>query len=131
MCRRYRYIPVQKLARELEPSKAMPLPAFHALSDYDTTSALFGKDKKTAWPKWQPLLELSLPLQLLSRDVITRPTVLERLITQLYGVQEITSVDGAILSLFLHKGRYLEHMSQSIDALHQQILRVAYQSGHT
>ena len=123
----------KKIARELGPPKAMPLPAFHVLTDYDKTSALFGKDRKTALSMWQSLLELTSSLQLLSRDVRTRTTVLERFTTQLYGVyeDEITAVYDARLYLFLHKRRKnFENMSQNIDALHQKILSDAYHSGH-
>eukprot|EP00745_Piridium_sociabile_P029609 TRINITY_DN48831_c1_g1_i4.p2 TRINITY_DN48831_c1_g1~~TRINITY_DN48831_c1_g1_i4.p2 ORF type:complete len:222 (-),score=27.38 TRINITY_DN48831_c1_g1_i4:119-784(-) len=138
MRRRYRYIPVHVIARELGPSKAMALPAFHALTGCDTTSAFFGKGKKTAWSVWQSLPELTLPLQLLScpnpsvEMVRTHTTMLERFVIQLYGVydDDITSVDAARLYLFLHKGRDFEHMPPSSDALHQHFLRVAYQSGH-
>eukprot|EP00745_Piridium_sociabile_P029611 TRINITY_DN48831_c1_g1_i5.p1 TRINITY_DN48831_c1_g1~~TRINITY_DN48831_c1_g1_i5.p1 ORF type:complete len:333 (-),score=65.80 TRINITY_DN48831_c1_g1_i5:455-1453(-) len=113
MRRRYRYIPVHVIARELGPSKAMALPAFHALTGCDTTSAFFGKGKKTAWSVWQSLPELTLPLQLLScpnpsvEMVRTHTTMLERFVIQLYGVydDDITSVDAARLYLFLHKGR--------------------------
>ena len=49
MRQRYRYIPVHDIVRELGPSKALALPAFHALTGCDTTAAFFGKGKKTAW----------------------------------------------------------------------------------
>ena len=87
---------------------------------------------------WQSLPELTLPLRLLSspnptQEIIrTHKNVLERFVTQLYGVyeQEITTVDAARLYLFQHKGSDFEHMPPSSDALHQHFLRVAYRSGH-
>ena len=108
MRKRYRYIPVHYIVRELGPSKALALPAFHALTGCDTTSAFFGKAKKIAWSVWQSLLELILHLQLLSspnptREMIrTHKNVLERFVTLLYGVYEgeITTVDAARLYLF-------------------------------
>ena len=66
MRQHYRYIPVHYIVRELRPSKALALPAFHALTGCDTTSAFLGKAKTIAWSVWQSLPELTLPLQLLS-----------------------------------------------------------------
>lgn len=130
-----RYIPVHVIAHGLGPSKAMALPAFHALTGCDTTSAFLGKGKKTAWSVWQSLPELTLPLQLLScpnptlEMIKTHTPMLQRFFMQLYGVSEegITTVDAARLSLFFHKGRDFEQMPPSSDALHQHLLRVAYQ----
>ena len=58
-----RYIPAHAIAQSLgpsvktiTPSKAMALPAFHALTGCDTTSTFFGKGKKTAWSVWQYLV---------------------------------------------------------------------------
>lgn len=116
----------------------MALPAFHALTGCDTTSAFFGKGKKKAWSIWQSLPELTSSLQLLSspnptKEMIARHTpILQRFVIQMYGVTEvaITNVDAARLSLFLHRGRSFEMMPPSSDALHQHLLRVAYQVGH-
>ena len=44
-----RYIPVHAVAESLGQSKAVALPAFHALTGSDTTSTFYGKGKKTAW----------------------------------------------------------------------------------
>ena len=46
MRQRYRYIPVHDIVRELGPSKAFALPAFHALTGCDTTSAFLAKAKR-------------------------------------------------------------------------------------
>ena len=61
-----RYIPIHTMVDALGPSKALALPAFHALTGCDTTSAFFGKGKKRAWTVWQSFPELTIPLQLLS-----------------------------------------------------------------
>ena len=130
-----RYIPAHAIAQSLGPAKAMALPAFHALTGCDTTSAFYGKGKKTAWSVWQSMPELTLPLQLLSSPlptiemIMTHTPTLQRFVMKLYGVSEdnITTVDGARLYLFLHKGRDFNHIPPSSDALHQHILRVAYQ----
>ena len=130
-----RYIPVHDIVKTLGPSRSKALPAFHALTGCDTTSAFFGKGKKSAWAVWQSLPELTLPLELFSspnptQEVISNHTsVLHRLVLLLYGVtkENITTVDAARHFLFLHQGRDFEHMPPSSDALHQHLLRVAYQ----
>ena len=130
-----RYIPAHAIAHSLGPSKAMALPAFHALTGCDTTSAFFGKGKKTAWSVWQSMPELTLPLQLLSGPspitemIATSTSILQKFVLKLYGVSgdDIRTVDAARLSLFLHKGRDFDHMPPSSDALHQHLHRVAYQ----
>jgi len=130
-----RYIPVHDIVHKLGPSRAKALPAFHAITGCDTTSAFFGKGKKTAWAVWQSIPELTLPLELLScpnptlETINTHTSVLQRFVLLLYGVtkENITTVDAARHSLFLHQGRDFEHMPPSSDALHQHLLRVAYQ----
>ena len=136
--RNYRYIPAHVIARDLGPSKAKALPAFHALTGCDTTSSFFNKGKKTAWSVWQSLPELTLALEQFSCPYINIETVrvhtkiLEKFVVKLYGVneKEITGVDAARHSLVLSKGKDSEHIPPSSDALHQYFLRVAYQSGH-
>lgn len=131
----FRYIPAHEIAHNLGPSKSMALPAFHALTGCDTVSAFYGKGKKSAWSAWQSLPDVTLPLQLLSSfnptlEMIERHTpVFHQFVIQLYGVvdEDITTVDAARLHLFFHKGRDFDHMPPSSDALHQHILRTAYQ----
>ena len=138
MHQRYRFIPLHDIVRELGPSRALALPACHVLTGYNTTLALFGKDKKTAWLVWQPLPELTLHLELLSshnqalKMIRFHKNVLERFVTQLYGVyeEEITTVDATRLYIFKHKLSDFELMPPSSDALHQHFLRVTYLSGH-
>lgn len=133
----YRYIPIHEITKELGAAKSQALPAFHALSGSDTTSAFFGKGKKKAWSVWNTLPELTLPLQVLSRPDCTPEMVkhftpiLQKFAVKLYGISEdtLTTVDAARLSLFLHKGRNFDGMPPSSDALHQHLLRVAYQVG--
>lgn len=123
------------IVQRLGSSKAKSLPAFHALTGCDTTSAFFGKGKKTAWSAWQSLPELTLPLQLLSGPnptlelINTHTPIFHKFVLLLYGITDdtITTVDTARHSLFLHKGKDFENMPPSSDALHQHLLRVAYQ----
>ena len=83
---------------------------------------------------WQSLPELTLPLELLSSpnptyDMISaHSSTLQRFIMRLYSVsEEHITVDAARFSLFLHRGRNFDNMPPSSHALHQHLLRVAYQ----
>ena len=80
---------------------------------------------------WQSLPELTLPLRLLSSPnprqelIRTRKNVLERFVTQLYGVyQEITIVDAVRLYLFQHKGSDFEHMMLCLNIFSEWPIRV-------
>lgn len=113
----------------------MALPAFHALTGCDTTSAFFGKGKKKAWNVWQTVPELTLPLQLFGYnptiEMIQRHTsTIHKFVMLLYGVKEETTVNGARRFLFFHQAKDFDNMPPSSDALHQHILRVAYQVRH-
>ena len=136
--RRFRYIPIHVIVEQLGTSKAAALPTFHALTGCDTTSAFFGKGKKSAWAVWQSFPDLTVALQALAQSspclqtLTTHTPVLEKFVTRLYGVSdnEITTVDAARRHLFLHRGKDFLQMPPGSDALHQHLLRVAYQSGH-
>ena len=130
-----RYIPVHDVTERLGPSVAKALPAFHALTGCDTTSAFFGKGKKSAWSIWQNFPDLTLPLESLSspdftQEIVTsHMSVFQRFVMMLYGVFEdnIATVDDARCFLFINKGKDFHHMPPSSDALYQHMLRVAYQ----
>ena len=134
---RFRYIPIYNIVMDLGHAKSTALSAFHALTGCDTTSSFYGKGK-TAWTAWQSLLELTVPLQLLSRPdpseqmIKAHTAILQQFVLLLYGVCEdgISTVNAARRHLFLKRGKNFLQMPPSSDALHQHLLRVAYQSGH-
>ena len=45
----FRYISIDQLSKELKSSRSYVLPAFPAVTGYDTESSFGGKGKKTAW----------------------------------------------------------------------------------
>ena len=127
--RSFHYIPVHTTANNLDPSKSLALPAFHALTGCDTVSAFFGKGKKSAFSVWQTYPELTLPLQLLAGPCPTVEMVerhlprLEMFAVRLYGLNEeqASSVDEARLYLIKHQGKSFDKMPPS-DAFYQHIL---------
>ena len=138
MQRHFRYIPVHTITAQLGPAKSSALPAFHALTGCDTTSSFFGKGKRSAWTVWNALPELTVPLQVLSSPnpssqvLKTYSPVLQQFVIQLYGIceKDVSTVDDARHRLFLNKGKDFSQMPPGSNALHQHLLRVAYQSGY-
>ena len=93
---------------------------------------------KTAWAAWKSLPEMTIPRQPLScpnpseQMIRTHTSVFQKFVCQLYGVCEnrISTVDAARRHLFLKRGKDFLQMPPGSDALHQHLLRIAYQSGH-
>ena len=54
-----KHIAVYRLASNLGIRSASALPFFDALSCYDTTSSMFGKNKKTFYGKWKCFPEVT------------------------------------------------------------------------
>ena len=136
--RRFRYIPIHVIVEELGTSKAAALPTFHALTGCNTTSALFGKGKKSTWIHWQSFPDLTVALQALAHSnpclhpLKTHTPVLKKFVTRLNGVSddEITTGDAVRPHLFLQRGNDFLQMPPGSDTLHQHLLLVTYQSGH-
>ena len=93
---------------------------------------------KTAWTAWQSLPEFTVPLQLLSRAdsseqiIKAHIAILKQFVLLLYCVCEdgFSTVNAARRHLFLERGKDFLQIPYGSDALHQHLLRVAYQSGH-
>ena len=64
--RNHRYIPAHIISHALGSDKSKALPAFHALTGCDQTSAFAGKGKKSAWEAWKRFCEVTLALEVLS-----------------------------------------------------------------
>ena len=66
-----------------------------------------------------------------TESVMNVPPIIERLIVITYdrGSSE-SSVNGERLVLFTQKGRKIEHIPPTQDALAQHVLRVGYEAGH-
>lgn len=96
-----RLIAVHEISASLGPTKCSVLPTFHALTGCDTTSAFYGKGKKTAWLTWeaypdltqQALLTLSQVTAVVDAETLS---VLERFVILLYDrTSECESFDLA------------------------------------
>ena len=114
--------------------RALALPSFHAFTGCDTTAPFFHKGKKLAWETWNSFPAITRPLTIMSGPNPTLSMILPYLkvihafINRLYGIQDDeASVDETRLFLLLHKGKEFNQMPPSSDAVHQKILRTAYQ----
>ena len=126
----FRYIDATAIAQALGDAKCGGFPAFHALTGCDVTSSFAGKGKRTARTAWGAYDDATSALCTLSRmpttgSVINALTIIERLIVIMYdrGSSE-NSVNGERLVLFTQKGREIENIPPTQDALAQHVLRV-------
>ena len=124
------------MAQALGDDKCMALPAFHALTGCDGTSSFAGKGKHTDWSAWNAFDDARPALCTLANTPTTEnvrnilPTI-ERLVVIRYdhGSPE-SSVNSERQMLFTQKGREIENIPPTQDALTQHLLRVGYVAGH-
>lgn len=129
----FRYIAVHEIANNLGPLKSKALPAFHAFTGCDTTSAFCGKGKKTAWSTWSSVGDVTDAFLTISaaHDAISDKTMLllERFIILLYDrTADQTSVNSARQYFFTQKNWQIGNIPPTRDALMQHIKRAAYQA---
>jgi hypothetical protein len=107
----FRYIDATTMDQALGNNKCKALPAFHALTGYDVTSAFAVKGKRTAWSEWNVFDDATAALCTLA-DTPTTDSVLhvlptiERLEAIMYdrGSPE-SCINSEIQRLFTQKGR--------------------------
>ncbi|MES9879449.1 MAG: hypothetical protein ABW185_01030 [Sedimenticola sp.] len=129
-------IPVHDIAQHLGPQKSISLPLFHALSGCDTTSALLGIGKKTAWAAWEAYPDLSETLVALTEEphMLTIDSVhmqrLERWTVIMYAKGGgCARVNEARRKLFSQGTRTLEHIPPTQAALLEHSKRALHQAG--
>ena len=133
---KFRYLDATAMAQALGDAKCGGLPPLHALTGCDVTSSLAGKGKRTAWTAWDAYDDTTSALCTLSRmpttvTVMNALPIIERIIVIMYdrGSSE-SSVNGERLVLFTQKGREIENIPPTQDALAKHVLRVGYEAGH-
>ena len=115
--------PVHEASQRLTQSVKTNLLSFHALTGYDTTSAVFGYGKKSCWKTFlnQPLLVADI-----GRDGELAP--IEQFVCHLYGRPEQSSVDQARLQVFGKTKKGLDMLPPTNDALELHTIRANYQA---
>ena len=131
-----RYVPVHVIASSIDQQKSKALLAFHSFTGCDQTSLFARIGHKTAWEAWAIYDEVTEVFQSLSTalsiSAVTEAVpVLERYTVLMYHrTSTCTTVSAARKDLFTCKGRDIESIPPTADALLQQAKRATYQAGH-
>jgi len=131
----FHYIAAHELAAALGRDKAKALAVFRAFTGCDTTSSFAGKGKKSAWETWSNFPEVTNAfLEMYSHSAELSESCLaaiEHFVVLLYDRRSTScSVNYTRKQLFTQKGRTLENIPPTHDALMQHIKRSTYQAGH-
>ena len=127
-----RYIPMHIVAENLGSDMSSMLPAIHALSGCDSTSAFFGIGKQ----KWLTTLrenrDILQDLQEFGNDPVSiseqAMTALVALTSLLYGKKRYTSLNHLRYDLFSQKRLSSERLPPTMDAFAHHVKRANYQS---
>ena len=104
---------------------------FHSI----TVSSFNGVGKKKAWEVWQACNEFTETFQRLSTPpfylTVNNREVLERFVVLMYDkTSNCIDVNSARKKLFVKKGRQINNISPTSEALLQHFKRAVYQGGH-
>ena len=130
-----RYVPVHIIANAMGKEKSRALLAFHAFTGCDQTSSFNGIGKKKAWDAWSVYEEITEPFMKLSTDpsppdVSDAFPAIERFTVLMYDrTSECTTVNSARKDLFTRKGRDIDTIPPTADALLQHTKRAVLQAG--
>ena len=128
-------IPIHSICRSLGDVKSRCLPFFHAFTGCDQVSFFSGRGKKNAWKTWEKFEDLTNSLL----QIFEQPTIdvvessfpiIQRFVVLLYD-RTSTDTDVNLLRkyLFATKGRSLEGIPPTKDALYQHLKCAVYQGG--
>jgi len=113
------------------PARSKALPFFHAMTGCDTVSSFGSKRKKSAFETWNACSEATTGFLAAARgDLEEALPIPERYVVALYDrASDSTDVNDYRRRLFTRKGRQLEAIPPTKDALLQHCRRAAYQAG--
>ena len=124
-----KYLPAHDISRSIGEGKSQALLAFHAFTGCDQTSFFAHYGKKTAWGAFD---DVTAAFQALSNaptvDVVDEVMpILERYVTIMYDrTSTCTKVNDARRDLFTRKGRDIQAIPPTSDALRQHAKRSTY-----
>lgn len=127
-------IAVHQLANTIGPDRCSGMMFFHAFTGCDTVSGFSGKGKKSFWKAWKAMPEVTHVFKELSRPVnaveIRHMDVLARFVIVAYDIaSDLTDIDQERKALFM-KGRAMERLPPTFDALLQHTKRSCLQAGY-
>ena len=132
----FRYIAAHEIGSTLGQQKSRALLAFHAFTGCDQTSSFKHIGKKTAWDALSVYDEVTEVFRCLSSapsiEALTNAfPILERYTVIMYDrTSTCRSVNTARKDLFTRKGREIDNIPPTADALLQHAKRTVFQSGH-
>ena len=127
----FRFLAAHEMSHALGPDKCRGLPAFHAFTGCDTVSSFGGRSKKTAWETWKACDEVTSTVCALGATptpsiVDDSLDTLERFVVLLYDrTSNHEHVNDASKQLFTKKGRAIDALPPTREALRQHIRRTA------
>jgi hypothetical protein len=129
-----RHIGAHHIARGLGPEKSHCLPIFHSFTGCDTVSFFSGVGKKKAWDVWGAFEDVTTTFLKLAEPpcklTTTDRAALERFVVLLYDkTSNCLDVNSARRHLFSKKGRQIENVPPTSEALLQHSKRAIYQGG--
>ena len=133
----FTYLHINAVHDNLGREKSFALPVFHSFTGCDTTSAFFGIGKKSAWEAWNcyPCVINAFTFMALCPNTEVDAgaqhfQLLEHLTIILYNkTSDLEYVNEAKKELFYQKGKSMDRLPPTQDALLQHTKRVAYQTG--
>ena len=132
-----KYLPAHEISRSIGEEKSQALLAFHAFTGCDQTSSFAHHGKKTAWEAWISAFDdVTAAFRFLSNAPMVAVVdevmpFLERYVTIMYDrTSTCMNVNDARRDLFTRKGRDIEAISPTSDALRQHAKRSTYQAGY-
>ena len=132
----YRLYSINALSTSLGTKRSQALPMLHAISGCDTTSAFWGKGKKSFWQAWMAFEEVtdtfvylaSHPFEPLDSNC-EKFRKIERLIVLVYDKTSTSlSINQTRRELFCLKNVTMERMPPTQNALLQHTKRAFYQA---
>ena len=130
-------IHINEVCNALGEHQSIALPIFHSFTGCDTTSAFWGKGKKSAWEACKSYPDVTKAFLNIARyphNPVTMESpdfmLLERYTVVLYDrTSSLKSINEARRELFCQKSKTMETIPPTQDALLQHCKRVAYQAG--
>ena len=133
----FTYHNLNAIYEHLGREKSLAPPVFHRFTECDTTSAFLGRGKKSAWEAWKCYEDVTDAFTYMALHPYTEVHVeaphfqlLERFTVLMYDkTSDLEHVDQARKELFCQKGKTMDKLPPTQDALLQHVKRVAYQAG--
>ena len=131
-----RYLPIHAISKSLGTDRFKALLLFHAFTRCDQTSAFTSKEKKMAWDTWCNFNDITEVFKQLSENptfvaLQNATPLLERFVVLMYDrTSSCTRVNEARKDLFTRKGRFIELIPPTSNALLHHMKRSVFQAGH-